>query len=262
MTDHERLLTIAHQAVDHAVTLFNGTTDHELTAKGDRDYATETDYRIERELRDHLAKATPDIGFLGEEAGHTGSHDRWWCLDPIDGTVNYVHGNPLCGVSLALVEEDEPTIGVIDLPRLGNRYWATTMTGAFRDGKPIHVSDVHGLSGAVISLGDFAVGADAADKNEIRLDVLSALVERILRLRMIGSAATDLAWVADGKLDGAVIIGSHTWDLAAGTAIATTAGATIQALPLNGNRITFAASPSLATKLESVLADFGTTQQA
>ena len=97
MTDHERLLTIAHQAVDHAVTLFNGTTDHELTAKGDRDYATETDYRIERELRDRLAKATPDIGFLGEEAGHTGSHDRWWCLDPIDGTVNYVHGNPLCG---------------------------------------------------------------------------------------------------------------------------------------------------------------------
>ena len=253
MTDHERLLTIAHEVVDHAVTLFNGATNHELTHKGDRDYATETDYRIERELRDRLAKATPGIGFLGEEVGHTGSHDRWWCLDPIDGTVNYVHDNPLCGVSLALVEEDKTTIGVIDLPRLGTRYWATTSTGAYRDEKPIHVSEAQTLGEAVISLGDFAVGAGAADKNEIRLDVLAAMVERVLRLRMIGSAAADLAWVADGKLDGAVIIGSHTWDLAAGLVIAAAAGATIGKTTPEGNRITFAGSPAVAVQLESVL---------
>ena len=73
MTDHQRLLGIAHEAVDHAVKLFNAGNDHQLTAKGDRDYATETDFRIEHELRDRLAEATPEIGFLGEETGHTGS---------------------------------------------------------------------------------------------------------------------------------------------------------------------------------------------
>ncbi len=107
-SDHDRLLTIAHEAVDHAVELFSKPTEHELTFKGDRDYATETDYRIERELRERLAKLTSEIGFLGEEDGHIGSEERYWCLDPIDGTVNYVHGNPFCGISLALVETGAP----------------------------------------------------------------------------------------------------------------------------------------------------------
>jgi myo-inositol-1(or 4)-monophosphatase len=262
MTDHNRFLAIAHDVVDQAVTLFRAAGDHELTAKGDRDYATETDFRIERELREHLAKLTPDVGFLGEEGGHSGSRDRWWCLDPIDGTVNYVHGNPLCGVSLALVEEDQPTVGVIDLPRLGNRYWATPTGGAFRDGRPIQASSAEQLEDAIISFGDFAVGKNAQSRNEIRLDVLAALVERVLRIRMVGSAATDLAWVADGKLDGAVIIGSHPWDLAAGIAIATAAGATISTVQVGGSRITYAAPATVAEGLRSLLCGLSTEKLA
>jgi myo-inositol-1(or 4)-monophosphatase len=256
MTDHQRLLGIAHEAVDHAVKLFNAGSHHQLTAKGDRDYATETDYRIEHELRDRLAEATPEIGFLGEETGHTGSRERWWCLDPIDGTVNYVHGNPLCGVSLALVEDDEPTIGIIDLPRLGHRYWATD-AGAFRDGEQIEASTPGRLADAIISLGDFAVGPDAEARNEIRVDVLAGLVGRVLRLRMVGSAATDLAWVADGKLDGTIIIGSHSWDLAAGTVIAKRAGATVQALSLAGSHVTIGGSPQVVDEVTRALDSVG-----
>lgn len=256
MTNHERLLGIAHEAVDHAVKLFNAGHDHQLTAKGDRDYATETDYRIEQDLRDRLAEATPDVGFLGEETGHTGSRERWWCLDPIDGTVNYVHGNPLCGVSLALVEGDEPTIGIVDLPRLGSRYWATD-AGAYRDGQQIEVSTPGQLADAIVSLGDFAVGPSAAARNEVRIDVLTGLVGRVLRLRMVGSAATDLAWVADGKLDGTIIIGSHSWDLAAGTVVAKQAGATVRALSAAGSHVTIAGSPQVVDQMASALDNIG-----
>ena len=252
MTEHERLLGIAHEAVDHAVKLFNADRDHQLTAKGDRDYATEADYRIEHELRERLADATPDIGFLGEETGHTGSRDRWWCLDPIDGTVNYVHGNPLCGVSLALVEQGEPTVGVIDLPRLGNRYWASG-AGAYRDGQPIQASSIGRLADAVISLGDFAVGSGAYERNEVRINALGTLVNRILRLRMVGSAATDLAWVADGRLDGAIIVGSHSWDLAAGTVLVKSAGAKVVTDSLEGSTFTIGGPAVVVHELQTLL---------
>lgn len=247
MSDHERLLGIAHEAVDHAVALFDQVADHELTAKGDRDYATETDYRIERELRDWLATKTPDIGFLGEESGHTGSEDRRWCLDPIDG------GNPLCGVSLALVEDDNPAVGVIDLPRLGDRYWAAPTLGAFRNHKPVTVSSADRVAEAVVSLGDFAVGAGAAGRNRVRLDVVAALADEALRLRMIGSAAADLAWVTDGKLDGTIVIGGHLWDLAGGIALVREAGGLVVQRTLDGSDVSIAGTPPVTAGLLEIL---------
>jgi myo-inositol-1(or 4)-monophosphatase len=155
-------------------------------------------------------------------------------------------------VSLALVEEDEPTIGIIDLPRLESRYWASD-AGAFRNGQEIEVSSPDRLANAVISLGDFAVGPDAAARNEVRVAVLTGLVSRVLRIRMVGSAATDLAWVADGKLDGTIIVGSHSWDLAAGTAIAKGSGATFKSISRAGSHVTIAGSPKIANDLAAVL---------
>ena len=84
--------------------IFLESHQHQLTSKGYRDYATEADFDIERTLRKLLADTTPEIGLLGDEEGHTGDSKRWWCLDPIDGTVNYSHQSPLCGISLAPIE--------------------------------------------------------------------------------------------------------------------------------------------------------------
>src|SRR2546426_201505 len=91
--------------------------------KGDRDLVSEVDLAVERKLRGLLARRTPDIGFLGEEEGREDrSTEAFWVLDPIDGTVNFVRGLPLCAVALALIHRDRPVLGVIDLPFLDLRY--------------------------------------------------------------------------------------------------------------------------------------------
>ncbi|MEU5553916.1 inositol monophosphatase family protein [Micromonospora sp. NPDC047793] len=91
-----------------------------LASKGDRDVISELDYAIERNLREFLKAETPEIGFLGEEEGSSGSTSKRWVLDPIDGASNFVRGLPLCAVSLALVHGDEAVLGVIELPFRGD----------------------------------------------------------------------------------------------------------------------------------------------
>ena len=128
---------------------------------------------MERRLRDHLRAATPDIGFFGEEEGTRGDQDGLrWILDPIDGTVNFVHSLPLYAVSLALAEVAQPLLGVIDLPAGRTRYHAVHRHGAF-------VNDTHmtapkppaGLGSAVVALGDYAIGDHAHEKNRTRLEL-------------------------------------------------------------------------------------------
>jgi len=100
------LLEYAFEALDQAGDLIRTRRPTVITAKGDRDSVTDVDVAVERRVRDHLAGRTPDIDFLGEEEGHAGPNrgtSRCWTLDPIDGTLNYAAGSPLCAVALALV---------------------------------------------------------------------------------------------------------------------------------------------------------------
>ncbi|TYB36647.1 inositol monophosphatase family protein [Micromonospora sp. AP08] len=196
-------------------------------SKGDRDLVSEVDYAIERDLRSFLHDATPDIAFLGEEEGISGTGELQWTLDPVDGTVNFVRRLPLCGISLGLLHGSHPVLGVIDLPFLSARYWAAEGYGAFANGQPIKVSGTASLSEAVVGIGDFAVGADAAKKNRERLALMARLAETVQRVRMSGSAAVDLVWLAEGKLDAALTLSNHPWDVTAGVAIAREAGAMV-----------------------------------
>src|SRR5438309_957714 len=137
-----------------------------VTDKGDRDEVTDVDLAVERTIRDLLAEATPGIGFLGEEEGRSGDTARTqqtWVLDPIDGTVNYAAGSSLCAVSLALLEDGQPVLGVIDLPFLDQRYWATAGGGAFLNDRPIHAPETaRTINEGIVALGDFATGPGAA----------------------------------------------------------------------------------------------------
>jgi myo-inositol-1(or 4)-monophosphatase len=227
VTDLARLLTIAEQAVTIGRDLIRTATPGQVHAKGDRDTVTDLDIRIERETRAFLAEQTPEIGFLGEEEGHTGpvGPGDAWTLDPIDGTANFVHGLPLCAVSLALVHDGIPVVAVIDLPFFGWRYTAAAGHGARRDGQPIHASATGRLDQAVVSIGDYAVGEEAEQKNARRLALTSELATRVERVRMFGSAAIDLCWVAEGRTDAAIILANKPWDIAAGALIAREAGA-------------------------------------
>ncbi|MCW2948918.1 MAG: inositol monophosphatase [Actinoallomurus sp.] len=223
------LLTVALEAVTIARELMRSRAPGLLTAKGDRDMATELDYAIERAVRAHLRDRTPAVPILGEEEGVTGDRggDLLWVLDPVDGTANLVHGIPLCGVSLGLVRRDRPVLGVIDLPFLGTRYSAVEHAGAHLGDRRIGTSTTGSLHDAVVAIGDYAVGADAAEKNRLRLALNEQLAGRAQRVRMLGSAAIDLAWVAEGKLDVSLTMSNKPWDTAAGVIIAREAGAVV-----------------------------------
>src|SRR5260370_38166348 len=114
--DPGSLLPIALQAADIAAALMRTKRPATLTEKNDRDLVSDVDLAIERQVRAHLADATPDIGFLGEEEGQTGAPaGGWlWTLDPIDATSNFAPGIPLCATSLALLHHGRPVLGGID----------------------------------------------------------------------------------------------------------------------------------------------------
>jgi myo-inositol-1(or 4)-monophosphatase len=225
------LLSVGHEAIGLAGELIRTRRPATVRAKADRDPVTDVDLAVERTVRDLLARKTPGIDFLGEEEGRSGTNGRpvrTWAFDPIDGTVNYAAGSPLCAVSLALLEDGQPLLGVVDLPFLGERYWAAAGGGAFVNDQPLHVPDTaRTINEAIVALGDFATGPDAGSQNDLQIRLARLLAGRALRLRMLGSAAIDLAWLASGRHHASVTLCNRPWDMAAGVVIAREAGATV-----------------------------------
>ena len=222
------LLLAAESAVDAGAELLRrGRSDiGSVVAKGDRDYATEVDFRIEETIRTRLRDVAPEIGFLGEEEGEVGGlGGEMWVLDPIDGTVNFANGSPLCAISLALVENGQPTLGIIDLPLMGERYVGRRGLGASLNGRGINVVEPSGLNEAMVGFADFAVGPRAKVENPAHRELMERLVPRCLRVRVHGSECLDLAWLAAGRLDVSVMLSSLPWDVSAGVLIAQEAGA-------------------------------------
>src|SRR5712692_10484976 len=116
-------------------------------------------------------------------------------------------------------EGGQPVLGVVDLPFLGARYWATNGGGAFRNGEVIRVAGRAKLDQAIVALGDFAVGPGADRLNGLQLRMAALFAGRALRVRMLGSSAIDLAWLADGKHHASVTLSNRPWDMAAGVVI-------------------------------------------
>ncbi|NEA22380.1 inositol monophosphatase family protein [Actinomadura bangladeshensis] len=223
------LLPVALRAAEIASDLVCTRVPGLLTAKGDRDMASEVDYAVERAVRDYLKERTPDIPVLGEEEGITGdtTGELLWAIDPVDGTANFVRSIPLCGISIGLIQRGRPVVGVIDLPFLGTRYHAAQHTGAYLGVRRIQASMTTDLKDAIVAIGDYAVGEGAEAKNRQRIALTERLAANVQRVRMLGSAAIDLAWVAEGKLDASITLSNKPWDTAAGVIIAREAGAAI-----------------------------------
>jgi myo-inositol-1(or 4)-monophosphatase len=182
--------------------------------KANLSFVTDLDRDLEQLLRARLAEAFPDDVLTGEEyAPSGGSGKRRWSIDPIDGTGNLVHALPLWAVSIGLIDDGEPVLGVIAIPPLGEMYWAIKGGGAWRDGVPIVTSD----SAVFHSQDNLCVGTNA----------LRAVDPRSLpgRLRDLGSACCEQAFVACGRLVACTFLGEATHDVAAGTVIVSEAGA-------------------------------------
>jgi len=152
---------------------------------------------------------------------------------------------------------DSQVLGIIDVPADGSRYMAALGWGSFCGDEPLQVRPAADLKEAIVTFGDYAVGEQAEAKNEARLVVTSRLAQRAQRVRMLGSAAIDLAWLAHGRTDAAVIFGGHPWDTAAGVILVREAGGSVvdargQRHKL-GSASTLAASPELLDQVLGVV---------
>jgi myo-inositol-1(or 4)-monophosphatase len=186
------------------------------------DYVTEVDRESERIVTEVLRYAT-GIPTLGEEEG--GEHGaRYWVVDPLDGTTNFVHGLPMVGVSVALVEDGRPVAGVVHAPFLGESFAGARGLGAERrtgaGSAPIRVSD-RPVGRAVVGTGFPFRRKDLLPRY---LGVLGPALERFEDLRRPGAASLDLAWTAAGAFDGFFELGLSAWDVAAGGLLIEEAG--------------------------------------
>jgi myo-inositol-1(or 4)-monophosphatase len=195
--------------------------------KGSKDLVTEADLECDRLIRDRLSAAFPDHDLLTEEEGalDRGSDYRW-IADPIDGTINYAHGIPLWGNSVALTHNGQVLCGAIHLPVFDELYTVVAGGGAFLNGKPLTVSSMNNMTAAVLSHGDYNVG-DESLRDRLNADNRRAhgrMTEAVQRIKCLGSAVVEGAWVASGRLDGYWMTYLKAWDVAVTTLLVTEAG--------------------------------------
>jgi myo-inositol-1(or 4)-monophosphatase len=196
------------------------------TEKARRDLVTEFDVRSEELIRARLSRDTPGVAIVGEEGGGAAGGITWYC-DPLDGTMNFVHGHPCFCVSLGAVDDQGPLAGVVVAPAMGIEWWGTRGGGAFRDGAPCRVSDTERLAGSLLATG---FPSDRSKHPESNLPTFNEVMQHVQGVRRCGSAAMDCCFVADGTYDGYWERTLYPWDAAAGCAIALAAGARLTAL--------------------------------
>ena len=190
------------------------------------DLVTEADVAAEQAVLAVLEEHTPELGVLAEESGRRAGQgsELEWCVDPLDGTTNYAHRYPFFGTSIGLTWRGQPLLGALAVPALEQLYWAAPGLGAWCNDSPISVSSCDGLASSLLVTGF------AYDRHE-RLDNNYAefawFTHRTRGVRRGGAAAVDLAFVADGRLDGYWERGLSPWDLAAGVVLVEQAGGVV-----------------------------------
>lgn len=196
-----------------------------VVEKDRMDYASEVDGLAEKEIIKELRRATPDYAILGEESGSLGSTQNprqpTWVIDPLDGTSNYLHGIPHFCVSIALVENGEPTHGVIFDPLRNDLFTASRGSGATLNERRIRIADRKDLAGAMILTG---FPPRERQRVSAQLKCIDALLLEAEDIRRTGSAALDLAYVACGRADAYFEAGVKPWDIAAGVLLVREAG--------------------------------------
>jgi myo-inositol-1(or 4)-monophosphatase len=218
-----------------------------FTMKGPQDFLTETDGKVEAHIRQALAAAFPDDGFLGEESGGRPS-ERMWVVDPIDGTANFMRGIPHFCTSIAFVDSGRIEIGGIANPASGEVYFARRDQGASRNGRPIGVSATEAFDRCIIEFG-----WSSRVPNHAYLEKLAAVWALGVNVRRSGSGALGLAYVADGRSDGYAELHINSWDCLAGLLLVAEAGGACNDFLagdglMAGNPI-LAASPGVAAGL-------------
>jgi myo-inositol-1(or 4)-monophosphatase len=193
--------------------------------KGEVDPVTEVDRLAEEAVLAVIREHRPDDRILAEESGgHDWNEGRVWIVDPIDGTVNFVHGFPQVATSVGLRQEGAPVVGVVESAMNQETFAAEAGSGASLDGTPIRVSDIDHPARALVGTG-FAY--DRQQRAQEMANTLAGVLREFQGIRRVGSAALDLCWVAAGRMDAYWEYGVKPWDTAAGALIVQEAGGRI-----------------------------------
>jgi myo-inositol-1(or 4)-monophosphatase len=228
MTELDDALALALAVAAEAADLLRGARPAQIRSKTDpRDLVTEWDLRSEELIRAALARATPDIPVVGEEAGGDEGAARRWLVDPIDGTVNFAHGLPIWSIAIALERGDDVEVGVVCAPALGWTYAARLGGGARLTrgtdggGEALAVSAIAELASALLVTGFPYDRATSPDNNFAEWEHFQ---RRAGAVRRLGAASLDLCLVAAGSFDGYWERKLHPWDCAAGALLVSEAG--------------------------------------
>lgn len=192
--------------------------------KGAGDYVTEVDHESERAITAFLSERTA-LPVMAEESGG-GPSARYWVVDPLDGTTNFIHGFPAVGVSVALVEDGRPVAAAVHAPFLGDTWTAAEGLGASLRRATRGPSEPLSVSSRPVEQAIVSTGFPFRRKQLLPryLGTFGRAVERFEDLRRPGAASLDLAWVAAGVFEGFFELGLAPWDVAAGALLIQEAG--------------------------------------
>lgn len=223
--DIQKFLTVATQAAQaggKVLQSFWGKLEN-IQEKTPGNLVTEADTASERVVLDILQVAFPEHRILAEESGASGesTSSYVWAVDPLDGTTNYAHHFPVFSVSIGLLFEGQPIVGVVFNPITDELFTAGLGLGAFLNGQPIRVSVVDELAASLLATGFAYDRTKVKDNNYAEFCHFTQATQGVRRL---GSAALDLAYVASGRFDGYWERGLSPWDMVAGIALVLEAG--------------------------------------
>ncbi|GEM_PF-195921 len=219
---------IAQQAGERIAQCLNERQHLQIETKGRNDYVTNIDKELDAFIVSELKRLYPDIPAISEEGNPLADTPSgyFWVIDPIDGTTNFIHNAGPVAVSIGLMEvaahQRTFPLGVIHEVTRHETFSAVRDGGAFCNGMPIHATACQHLAEAFVATGfpyqDYGKLADL-------MRLLEYVIAHSTGVRRLGSAATDIAYVAAGRFDAFYEYGLHLWDIAAGIAIAQEAGA-------------------------------------
>jgi myo-inositol-1(or 4)-monophosphatase len=221
--DLEELLRVAERAAraGGGIVQAHFGALREVREKAPGDWVSEADLASEAAVRDVLTRES-GLPVYGEEAGGEES-DTGWLVDPLDGTANFVHGFDAVGVSVGLLRDGVPVVGVVHAPLLGRTYTAIEELGARRDARQISVSG-RAPEQAIVATGFPFRRKELLPQYQRAFDVA---IRRFEDLRRVGAASLDLCWTAEGVFDGFFELRLGPWDVCAGALIVREAGGVV-----------------------------------
>lgn len=201
-----------------------GEVEHlQVSIKGPANFVSAADHKAEEIIFRELSKARPGYGFLMEERGEIAGADAThrWIVDPLDGTTNFLHSNPLFAVSIGLEREGQLVAGVIYNPASDELFTAEKGKGAFMNDRRLRVAARKSISDALVTTGIPHRGRDGHPRF---LKEMERIMSEVSGIRRTGSAALDMAFVGAGRFDAYWEHNLKAWDLAAGIVIVREAG--------------------------------------